>query len=86
MRIIPLMMRGALEAIGSLDLRYLEITCGLQAIHHLVSLTTSWTSSKLLLITAIEYHQLEIGVKSLFLSSSYSMLSKLATSTWVSHL
>ena len=79
-------MRGAPAAIGGLDLRSLEITCGTQDIHHLVSLSTSCTPEKLFLITAIEYHQLEIGAEDLFLSSSYSKLSKLATSAWATHL
>ena len=79
-------MREVPAAIGGLDLRSLEITSGLQAIQHLISLLTSCTTSKLLLITAIEYHQLEIGVGDLFLNSSYSLLSSLATSAWITHL
>ena len=51
-------MRSTPEAIGGLDLRSLEITYGTQAIHHLVSLFTSCTPSELLLITAIEHHQI----------------------------
>ena len=55
-------MCGAQEAIDVLDLRSLEITCDAQAINHLVYLFTSCTPSKLLLMTAIEYHQLETGL------------------------
>ena len=74
MRTFPLVMHGASDAIGGFDLRSLEITCGEQAIRHLVSLFTICTPSKLLLITAIEYHTLEIGVEILFLSVSHDML------------
>ena len=79
-------MRSAPAEIGGLNLSSLEITCGSQAIYHLVSLFTSYTPSKLILIKAIEYNQLEIGVENLLLSSSDSILSKLATSTWVTYL
>ena len=82
----PLEMRGTPAAIGGLGVSSLEITCGAQAIHRLVSLFMSCTPSKLLLITAIEYHKLEIGVESLFLCDSHALLSKLATSTWIIHL
>ena len=85
-RTFPLFMRSAPESMGGLDLRSLEITSGAQSIYHLVSLFTSCTPSKLLLITAIEHHQLEIGVEGLFFSTSYNLLSKLATSTWITHL
>ena len=86
MRTFPLVMREAPVAIGGLGLQSLEISSGIQAIQHLISLFTSHTPSKLLLITAIEYHQLEIGVEALFLNSSYSTLSPLATPTWITHL
>ena len=86
MRTFPLVMREAPVAIGGLDLHSIEITCGVKAIHHLVSLFTSYTPSKLLLSTAIEHQQLEIGVGELFLNSSYFLLSSLATSTWITHL
>ena len=56
MRRFPLVMHGAPVAIGGINLRPLIITSGAQAIHHLVSLHTSYTPSKLLLSTAIEYH------------------------------
>ena len=69
MRTFPLVMRGTPSAIGGLDLRSLEITFGAQAIHHLVSLFTSCAPLKLLLIAAIEHHQLEIGVTGIFLNS-----------------
>ena len=85
MRTFPLVMRSAPAAIGGLDLRSLEITSGAQAIHHLVSLFTSCAPSKLLLITTIEHHQLEIGIEGLFLSRSHTLLSKFATSTWITH-
>ena len=58
MRTFTLGMRGTPVEICSLDLRSLEITYGTQAIHHLVSLFTSCTPSELLLITAIEHHQI----------------------------
>ena len=86
MRTFPLVMRGNPSAIGGLDLRSLQITFGAQAIHHLVSLFTSCTPSKLLSITAIEFHRLEIGVEGLFLRRLYTLLSALATSTWITHL
>lgn len=86
MQTFPLVMRSAPESICGLDLRSLKITSGAQAIHHLVSLFTSCTPSKLFLITAIECHQLEIGVEGLFSRRSYTFLSKLATSTWITHL
>lgn len=86
MRTFPLVIRVAPAAIGHLDLHSLEITREAQTIHHLISLFTSSTPSKVLLITAIECHQLEIGVEDLFLNSSYSLLSDLATSTWITHL
>ena len=82
----PLVMRAAPAALGGLGLHSLEITSGIQAIQHLISLFTSYTPSKLLLITTIEYHQLEIGTETLFLNSSFSSLSPLATSTWFAHL
>ena len=86
MRIFSLVMRDAPVAIGVVDLRYLEIKCGTQAIHHLITLFTSFTPSKLRLITTIEHNQLEIGVENIFLYLSYSIFSKLYTSTWVTHL
>ena len=67
-------MRSAPADIGGLYLNFIKIICEAQAIHHLVSLFTSYTPSKLLLITAIEYHTLEIGVYILFLSISHDML------------
>ena len=79
-------MCGAPEAIGGLDVRSLEITCGAQSIHRLVSFFTSCTPSKFLLVTAIEYHQLQIRLEDLFLSTSYTLLSELATSTWITYL
>ena len=82
----PLVMRGAPADIGRIDLCSLEITWGMQAIHHLLSLFTSCTPSKLLLIAGIEYHQLEIGVESLFLCASHVLLSKPVTSTCITHL
>ena len=54
MRTFPLVMRGAPAEIGGLNLHSIEITCGAQAIHHLVSLFTRCIPSKLFLITAIE--------------------------------
>ena len=81
MLIFLLVMRDDPETIGGLDLRSLEITYGEKAIHHLVSSFTSCTPSKLVLISGIKYHQLEIEVESLFLSASCDMLSKIATST-----
>lgn len=86
MRTFPLVMRSTPAEIGGIDLRSLEITCDVQAMHHLVALFTSYIPTKLLLITAIEFHQLEIGIKNLFLSSSFSKLSNIATSTWVTNL
>ena len=82
----PLVMCGASVAIGKLDLCSLEITCGAQAINHLVSFFTSCTPSKLLLITSIEHHRLEIGIEGLFLSTSCTLLLDLVTSTWITHL
>ena len=86
MRAFPLVMRAAPISLGGLGLHSLEITSGTQAIQHLISLFTSQTPSKLLLTTAIEYHQLEIGTETLFLNNSFSSLSLLATSTWITHL
>ena len=86
MRTFPLVMCEAPAAIGGLDLRSLEIPSGVQVIHYLVSLFTSYNPSKLLLITAVEHQHLEIGVRDLFLNSSYSLLSLLATSIWITHL
>ena len=86
MRTFPLVMCSAHVDIGRLYLRSQEVTYGAQAIHRLVSFFTSCTPSKLLLITAIEYHYLEIGVEDLFLSTSYTLLSELVTSTWITHL
>ena len=86
MRAFPLVMRSSPTDIGGINLRSLEITSGVQAIQHLVSLFTNKTAAKLLLVTAIEYHQLEVGVEQLFLSSSHDKLHKLATSTWTTHL
>ena len=81
MHTFPLVMSSAPTEIGSLNLRSLEITSEVQAIHHLVSLSTSGKPSKLLLVTEIEYHQLEVGIEQLFLSSSYAKLYELGTST-----
>ena len=86
MRTFALVTRGAPSAIGGLGLSSLDILCGAKAIHHLVSLFTSCTPSKLLSITAIEFYQLEIGVEGLFLRRLYTLLSALATSTWITHL
>ena len=54
MRTFPLVMRGVPAEIGGLNLYSIEITCGAQAVHHLVSLFTRCIPSKLFLITAIE--------------------------------
>ena len=40
-----------------------EITSKAQAIQHLVSLLPSDAPSKLILLTKIEHHQLEVGVE-----------------------
>ena len=66
MRKFPLVMRKAPVDIEGLDLRSLEIPSGVQVIHYLISLFTSYNPSKLLLITAVEYQQLEIGVGEIF--------------------
>ena len=50
-----------------------------------MSLFASNNTSKLLILNAIEYHQLEVGVEQLFLSSSHDKL-QLATSTWITRL
>ena len=81
-----LVMRGTPTKIGGLNPRYLEITSGAQAIQHLVSLFTSDTHSKILLVTEIECHKLEVGVEHLLLSTSYVKLEKLKTSSWVTHI
>ena len=70
MRAFSLVTCSTPPDIGGLDLHSLEITCRAQAIHHLVLLFTRCTPSKFLLITAIEHHQLEIGVEDLFLRTS----------------
>ena len=64
MSAFPLVMRETPTGVGGLDLRSLEITSGVQAMHNLVSLFTS--PSKLLLIAVVEHQQLEIGVEELF--------------------
>lgn len=86
MRTFPTVMRAALIALGSLGLWSLEIECGVQAIQHFISLFLRESPSKLLLVTTIEHHQLEIGVESLFLDCPFPLLSPLATSTWITHL
>ena len=55
-----LIMRSVPTEVGVLNLRSLEIASGIQDIQHLVSLFTSDTPTKLLLLTKIEYHRLEI--------------------------
>ena len=64
----------------------LEIAYGIQSINHLVHLISSEDPLKLLLVTAIECHQLEAYVEQLFLSSSHAKLHTLAKSSWTTHL
>ena len=67
-------MRSAPIEIGVFNLRSLEITSRSQAIQHLVPLLTRDSPSKLLLSTAIEYRQLEVGTEQLILYSSRANL------------
>ena len=83
---LSLVVRGVPVAIGGFYLHSLEITCGAQAIHHLVLSFTMYAHSTLLLIKAIEYHQLEIGAYGLFLSTLCTLLPELATYAWIAHL
>ena len=62
----PLAMRSAPTEIGVLHQRSLEITSGVKAIQNLVPLLISDIPSKLLLLTAIECHQLEAVADQIF--------------------
>ena len=73
----PLMMRSVPKEIGDLNMRYLEITSSIQDIQHLVSLPTSDTPSKLLILTETPCHQLEVGAEYLLISFSYAKLHEL---------
>ena len=72
MMTFPTSLRSAPVSIGGLDLQSAEITSRVQEINHLILLITISTPSKLLLISALESHQLEVGVPDLFLTSSFS--------------
>ena len=61
MKTFPLVMRSVPSYLGGLNLQLIEVESIAQAIHHLISLYTAETPTKLLLKTIIEYHQLELG-------------------------
>ena len=77
----PLAMHSVLIEVVGLNLRSLEIKSRAQEIQHLVSLFTSDSPKKLLLLNAMEHHQLELGAEQLFLSSSHVKLHNLAISS-----
>ena len=56
MKIFPMIMRSLPTFLGGLNLQLLEVEAIAYAIHHLVSLYSSETPTKLLLKTIIEYH------------------------------
>ena len=61
MKTFPIVIRSLLTFLGGLNLQLLEVEAIAQVIHHLVSLYSLDTPTKLLLQTIIEYYQLEIG-------------------------
>ena len=79
-------MRGAPIEAGWIDIYSLETFSGVKAMQHLVSLFTAETPARSLLITEIEYHQLEVGTEQIFLSSLCPRLQNLSTSTWFTNL
>ena len=74
-------IRSELAELGGIDIGSLEVTTGINAIHHLISLFNSKTPSHVLTTTVLELHQLEVGSESLFLNLLCTKLSILVTST-----
>ena len=87
MKTFPILMRSTPVHLGELNLQSVEVEALAQALHHLISLCTVETSTKLLLKTIIENHQLELGTDEQLFSLSYlsfGMLTapSLITSLW----
>ena len=81
MKTFPIALRSLPVHLGGLNLQSIEVEAIAQAIHHLISLYTADTPTKLLLKTIIEYHQLELGTDTQLFSLSYASFGTLATST-----
>ena len=72
-------MMSLLTFLEGLNLQLLEVEVITQAIHHLVSLYSLDTLTKLLLQTIIEYHQLEIGTDRQLFNLDFDSYSILTT-------
>ena len=86
MKTFPLEMRSDHACIGGINLGSLEATSGIQDTNHLVSLFSRRTPTPILICATIESHQIEIGIKELFLDLSHSNLHQLSMYTWSIHL
>ena len=72
-------MRSLPTFLGGLNLQLLEVEAIVYVIHHLVSLYSSETPTKLLLKIIIEYHQLEIGTDTQIFTLDFESYGILAT-------
>ena len=86
MKTFPMIIRSLLTFLRGLNLQLLEVEAIAHTIHHLVSLYSSETPTKLLLKTIIEYHQLEIGTEIQIFTLDFNSYGILATSTWITLL
>ena len=86
MKIFPMIMRSLPTFLKGLNLQRLEVKAIAQVIHHLVSLYSSKTLTKLLLKIIIEYYQLEIGTDKQIFTLDLDSYSILATPIWITSL
>ena len=83
MKTFPITMRSIPTFLDKLNIKLLKVEAIRQLIHHLVSLYSANTATKLLLKMIIEYHQIELDTDRQIFKLYYKVHDILTTLMWI---